>query len=145
MDTDKTSPATAPHPPIDITWRRGMQFEAGRPDGPKIQIDGDAKVAPSPVDTLLAALATCAATDVVLILEKARTPAAELRVRIEATRVTENPRRLAAAILHFMIRGTGITRDRAERAIDLSVNKYCSVRASLATDIPVTWDIDLRG
>src|SRR5687767_6065267 len=94
-----------PHTPIHIEWTGGMQFDAGRSGGPKIHIDGHAKAGPSPFDVLLVAIATCAATDVVEILEKQRMPAHALSVRIEATRVVGTPRRLASAVLHFVIRG----------------------------------------
>ena len=108
-----------------------------------MDIDWDGKTAPSPVDVLLAAIATCASSDVVIILGKQRTPARSLAVRVESTRVSSTPRRLASVNLHFTIRGAGIVADKAKRAIDLSVEKYCSVRSSLAADIPVTTTLDL--
>lgn len=135
--------STFAHVPIEVEWSGGQRFTAGRRDGPQISVDGDAKTAPSPVDVLLAALASCAATDVVIILEKQRTPPRSLAVRVESTRVSSTPRRLASAALHFIIRGAGITPDKAKRAVDLSVEKYCSVRSSLAADIAVTTEIDL--
>jgi putative redox protein len=93
---------------------------------------------------LLAAVAACAATDVVEIMKKQRTPLAALSVRVEATRVTPIPRRLASAVLHFSLRGAGITPEKAARAVGLSVTKYCSVRSSLIEDAPVTWTVDLQ-
>ena len=139
-----SSSDTFAHAPVEVEWLGGMQFDAGRPAGRKIRIDADnTDDAPGPVDTFLAALATCAATDVVTILEKQRTPATSLRIRVEATRVSGIPRRVASVILHFQIRGAGITAAKAERAVDLSVTKYCSVRSSLAADIPVKWTIEL--
>jgi putative redox protein len=92
---------------------------------------------------LLAAIAACAATDVVEIMRKQRTPLDALKVRVEATRISEIPRRLAAAVLHFTLQGTGITPEKAARAVELSVTKYCSVRSSLIADAPVTWTIEI--
>jgi putative redox protein len=132
-----------PHVPIVVTWTGGIEFDASREGGPRIHIDGDANQAPSPVDTLLAALASCAASDVVSILEKQRTPPARLQVRVESTRVTSTPRRLASVTLHFTIAGKGIEQAKANRVVELSVNKYCSVRSSLAPDIPITWTVEL--
>jgi putative redox protein len=130
--------------PVRIDWLGDLQFEAGRPDGPKVRIDANAQSAPSPVDMLLAAIGTCAATDVVEIMKKQRTPLEALTIRVEATRVPTIPRRLASAILHFSLRGAGITIEKATRAVELSVTKYCSVRSSLIEDAPVTWTIDLQ-
>ena len=137
------SAETIAHAPIEVQWVGGLGFEAGRPDGPKLRIDGDGQSAPSPFDTLLAAIATCASVDVVTILEKQRTPAKALWVRVEATRVQSTPRRLASAILHFSITAPGTTIEKATRAVELSVSKYCSVRSSLVADAAVTWKVEL--
>jgi putative redox protein len=133
-----------PHPTIEVDWLGASEFEAHRAGGPRIHIDGDSKAAPSPFDTLLAAIATCAATDVVSILAKQRTPVKTLRVAVEAQRVEATPRRLASAVLHFSITAPGSTAGKAARAVELSVSKYCSVRSSLLAEIPVTWTVELR-
>ena len=138
-----TSPTLA-HPPTEVEWVGGLKFDASRADGPKVRIDGDTHTAPSPFDMLLAAIATCAATDVVTIMEKQRTPLQGLHIQVEAQRVSDIPKRLASAILHFTLRGNGITPEKAARAVELSVTKYCSVRSSLIEDVPVTWTIDIK-
>jgi putative redox protein len=139
-----TPSATVPHPPIDVRWVGALAFEAGRPEGPKLRIDGDARTAASPFDVLLAAIATCASVDVVTILEKQRTPVQALEVRVEAERVEPIPRRLASAVLHFVITAPGTTREKATRAIELAVTKYCSVRSSLIADASVSWTVELK-
>ena len=108
-----------------------------------MRIDADAQSGPSPFDALLAAIASCAAVDVVTILAKQRTPVQALSVRVEATRVDATPRRLASAILHFTITAPGATVEKATRAVELSVTKYCSVRSSLITDAAVSWTVSL--
>lgn len=129
---------------IEVDWVGGSEFDAHRSGGPKLRVDGEAKSAPSPFDALLVALATCAATDVVTILEKQRTPPRALHVRVEARRVAATPRRLVSAVLHFAISAPGATGAKAERAVELAVTKYCSVRSSLIEDAEVTWTIDLK-
>jgi putative redox protein len=133
-----------PHAPVEVEWLGDSVFEAGRAAGPTVRIDGDANAAPSPFDVLLAAVATCAATDVVSILNKQRTPARALHVRVSAQRVEESPRRLCAAVLEFTIDAPGATAPKVARAVELSVTKYCSVRSSLRADVAVTWKIDLK-
>jgi putative redox protein len=113
-------------------------------DGPVVRIDGDSTTGPSPVDTLLGALAGCASSDVVDILAKRRTPVATLEVRVEARRANAVPRRVTHLLLKFRITGEGIEREHAERAIDLSINKYCSVRDSLDPDLPIEWTLALN-
>jgi len=132
------------HGPIEVDWVRGGEFDAHRPGGPKIRIDGDAKSGPSPFDILLAAVATCAATDIVAILAKQRTPAKSLHVTVQAQRVSATPRRLAAAKMHFAIAAPGTSAEKAARVVELAVTKYCSVRSSLIADAPVTWTVALE-
>jgi len=136
--------ATVAHAPIEVNWIGGSEFSAQRPGGPAIQLDGNAQSAPSPFDALLAALATCAATDVVAILAKQRTPVKSLQVRVEAQRVDATPRRLAAAVLHFAIAAPGASSAKVARAVQLSITRYCSVRSSLAPDAAVSWTIALE-
>ncbi len=142
--TDPTRAETISHPPMQVRWLADLQFEAARAGQPPIRIDGDAQAAPGPFDTFLAAIATCASVDVVTILGKQRTPPQSLEVRVEAQRVAGTPRRLASAVLHFKIHARGAALPQVERAVDLSINKYCSVRSSIAGEVPVTWKVELR-
>lgn len=143
-DTRESAPRTPPDNTILARWQGGRRFDFGRPDGPAVRVDGDAATGPSPVDTLLGALASCASVDVVDILAKRRTPVATLEVRVEAQRANSIPRRLTHVVLAFRITGEGIERDQAERAIDLSITKYCSVRDSLDPDLPIEWTLALN-
>jgi len=128
---------------VNVVWAGEGQFDGGRPGGPTIHLDSSAKTGPGMVDTLLCALASCVSVDVVDILAKRRTPVSSLGVNVKAERVDGTPKRLARATLNFEIAGAGIERVHAERAIELAVNKYCSVRDSLREDIPVDWTLSL--
>ncbi|MBK8250508.1 MAG: OsmC family protein [Gemmatimonadetes bacterium] len=130
---------------MHIAWNGEHRFDAGRPDGPTIRIDASAKTGPSPVDAVLTALGTCTAVDVVDILEKRRTPAASLTIDVKAARADATPKRLIGVLLTYTITGEGIDRANAERAIELSVTKYCSVRDSLDPNLPVRWQLILNG
>ena len=140
-----TNAPPAPKPPARVrtTWAGGQRFDSGRPGGPTARFDGTAETGQSPVDAVLSALASCVSIDVVEILAKRRTPVAGLTVDVVGKRVTTIPRRLESVTLEFHITGEGIEREQAERAIDLSITKYCSVRDSLARDIPVEWSVRL--
>ncbi|HET7552988.1 MAG TPA: OsmC family protein [Gemmatimonadaceae bacterium] len=136
--------STPPANTIFVQWQGGRNFDIGRQGGPVARVDGDAATGPSPVDTLLGALATCASVDVVDILAKRRTPVATFEVEVDAQRANGVPRRVTHVLLKFRITGEGIERDQAERAIDLSINKYCSVRDSLDPDLPIEWTLALN-
>ncbi|HEY5088235.1 MAG TPA: OsmC family protein [Gemmatimonadaceae bacterium] len=130
---------------VRVVWAGEGKFDGGRAGAPVIRLDTSAKTGPSPVDALLCALASCTAADVVDILVKRRTPVESLTIDVQAERVDGIPKRLARATLNFAITGAEIERIHAERAIDLAVNKYCSVRDSLRTDVPVDWTLTLNG
>jgi putative redox protein len=145
--TDATAPALAQTKAkpslIHVEWAGGHRFDAGRPDGPTARIDGDGETGQSPPETLLSALATCVSYDVVDILAKQRTPLASLKVDVVGERVDTIPRRYKAITLNFRIAGKGVEREQALRAIELAATKYCSVRDSLRSDIPVAWTLEI--
>jgi putative redox protein len=142
-----TPPAPAAGKPparVRVTWAGEGRFDAGRPDGPTVRLDSGAKTGPSPVDGLVASIAACTAVDVVDILAKRRTPVESLAIDAEGARFAGVPGRLTAVELVYRLRGAGIERVHAERAIELAVDKYCSVRSSLDPAIPVTWRLELE-
>lgn len=146
MSSTETKPS-APKPVVtrtEVTWRGERLFDAG-PAGRTHRIDANAKEAPGPVETLLNALATCASVDVIEIIGKRRTPVERLTVRIAGERRPEAPRRLRHVEIEYDIEGEGIEREHAERAIQLSFERYCSVAASLAPDIVAEARLTLNG
>lgn len=130
---------------ILVNWKSDRIFEAGREGRPAITLDGDGVTSPTPPDALLAALASCVSVDVVDILAKRRTPVEEYSVEILGERVDSIPRRFKHITINISITGQGIERGPAEHAIDLAVNKYCSVRDSLDPNIPIVWTLSLNG
>ena len=130
---------------VSVTWKGEERFDASRPGGPVAHLDGTGKTGQSPVDVLLSGLASCVSIDVVMILAKRRTPASRLEVAVTGNRADATPRRLVAVNLEFTIEGEGIERAQAVRAIDLGLNKYCSVHDSLASDIAYSWSLTLNG
>ena len=130
---------------VQLTWAGDHRFDAGRPGGPQVRIDASAKTGPSPVDALLIALGACTSVDVVDILAKRRTPVEALSIEVQGERKESVPRRVVKAHLVYRIDGAGIERAQAERAVELAVTKYCSVRDSLDPAIPVTWSVVLNG
>jgi putative redox protein len=130
---------------IRVDWVGGHRFDAGRPGGPTARIDGDGETGQSPIDTLLSALATCVSYDVIDILEKQRTPISSMEIDATGERVDTVPRRYKHITLNFRISGDGIDHAKALRAIELSANKYCSVRESLLKDIELDWSVEVGG
>ena len=128
--------------PIQIVWEGGKRYRGGPEGGPTLLMDGDREAGPSPVESLLISLASCSAIDVVEILEKRRTPVASLSVTADFSRAPSPPRRLTEIELKFLVE-TASELHHVQRAVDLSIDKYCSVASSLAPDTTLRWTVEL--
>jgi putative redox protein len=123
---------------VSLTWKEGLQFVGGAAGGPAAAVDGDNVSAPGPMLTLLLAAASCTASDVVIILKKMQVKLRDLRIDVAGVRRDEEPRRYVAIHFDYHLAGEGLDESKARRAIDLSIEKYCSVIHSLAPDIRIT-------
>jgi putative redox protein len=128
---------------VTLSWQQGLRFVGGAPEGPTATIDGDNSTAPGPMLTLLLAAASCSGSDVVVILEKMRVKLRELRIDVAGVRRDEEPRRYVAIHFDYHLAGEALDQVKARRAIDLSLEKYCSVIHSLAPDIGITYALTL--
>ena len=137
--------ASPPTTTVIATWTGGRRYDITRPGGPATRIDGSGETGTGPVDTLLGALAACSAIDVEDYLVKRRTPAEALTVTVTAERQAEHPRRVLSATLTFAIDGASIDVSHAARAVELSLERSCSVSASLATDLAITTRVVVNG
>jgi putative redox protein len=126
---------------VSVRWRDGLVFEGGPAGRPAVLVDGNSTAATSPVELLLVAAATCTAADIVGILEKMRVTLRVLEIAVRGTRREEQPRRYTAIHFDLTVSGEGADETKVRRAIDLSIEKYCSVLASLAPDTPVDYAV----
>jgi putative redox protein len=124
---------------VTLVWQQGLFFHGGEPGGPAILIDGDNAAGPGPMVTLLLAAASCTGSDVVAILQKMRVPFSNLSIEVSGIRREAEPRRYTAIHFEYRIGGAGVDPLKVRRAIDLSLEKYCSVVHSLAPDIAITY------
>lgn len=116
----------------------GLEFTGGGAgaEKPHALLDGNGRAAPSPVQALLLALVSCTGSDVVEIAKKMRVPLTSLEVTVEGDRNEDHPRRFNR--IRVVYRVTGVAeadRDKIRRALELSNDRYCSVRHSLRTDL----------
>lgn len=119
---------------VKLDWKGDLRFQAVMPDGTGFLMDSE-DAGPSPVQSLAASLAACAAMDVISILEKQRQKVTSYRVEIEYERPPAGtyPRPITSATVRHYIEGENISSAAVERAIELSDEKYCSVMATLRT------------
>lgn len=130
----------------EVTWQGGMRFSAdGRWVMDSTPEHGGTGTGPTPMETVLLALAGCTGMDVVSILRKMRAPLADLRIEVEAERAREHPRVFTAIHLRYHLNGEGLKPEQAVRAVGLSQEKYCSVSAMLRASARLTYEVVLNG
>ena len=124
-------------------------FEATAGSGGKLVVDGSPEVGGEgrgmrPMELLLSSVASCAAMDVIHILvNKQKEPLEHLRVEIEGERPDATPAPFTRMKLVFVVRGA-VDDAKLQRAVSLSVEKYCSARATLG-GVDVTWEARREG
>jgi putative redox protein len=128
---------------ITLEWQEELHFTGGEAGKPAIQIDGDNIIGPGPMLTLLLAAASCTGSDVVVVLKKMRVNLQRFSLDVAGTRREEEPRRYVSIHFTYRLAGEGLDETKARRAIDLSIEKYCSVLHTLAPDIKVSYDVAL--
>lgn len=111
-------------------------------DGP-IEIGGQDKGF-SPMQLVAAALGGCSSIDVLEILKKQRQEVERFRVRVEGERVDSTPRVFKALRIVFEIDGD-VDPKKAQRAVALSLETYCSVAKMLEKAATITCSLFVNG
>jgi putative redox protein len=115
----------------------GMRFVGITPDQQRVMIDGsqEAKTGMNPMELLLNAVGACAAFDISEMVRKRRLDLRSYRVELEGTRAEESPRYYTHIHAKHIFDAPGLTKEMAERFVDLGMNKYCSVASSLKAEM----------
>ncbi|MET3581714.1 putative redox protein [Mesorhizobium robiniae] len=98
---------------------------------------------PSPMELVLLGTGGCAAYDVVHILEKGREAVEDCVVELDADRAEVDPRVFTRIHMHFIVKGRALSPDKVRRAINLSIEKYCSASAMIAKTAEITHDFEV--
>jgi putative redox protein len=116
-----------------LRWSNELKFNVEVGEGRKIELNSadEMKRAFTPMELFLVALAGCTAMDVQWIMGRQRQKLDKLEISARGTRREEDPRYYERIDLEYSIAGQNIRKKAVERAIRLSQEKYCSVRAML--------------
>ena len=131
-----------------IKWVEDRTFIGESGSGHKIVLgtafgsDGGSP-GPSSMELVLIGLGGCSAYDVVHILEKGREAIEDVTVELEAERAQQDPKVFTRIHMHFVVKGRGLAAEKVERAIALSVEKYCSASAMIAKTATITHDFEV--
>ncbi len=124
-----------------VTLQENMAFE-GELEGHKIPIDADPSVGgenigPKPKGLSLTSLAGCTAMDVISILRKMKAEPEEFWVEAESELTEDHPKVFTGITITYYFRGGEVTREKAEKAVHLSHERYCGVSAMLSKAAPI--------
>lgn len=130
-----------------VKWLDNRVFVGQSGSGHAVVMDGppDAggqNLGPRPMEMLLLGLGGCASFDVVDILEKMRQPISGCETVLSAERAEEAPKVFTKIHLHFVIRGE-VDSAKAERAVKLSAEKYCSASIMLGKTAEMTHSFEI--
>jgi len=128
-----------------VTLKENMHF-VGELEGFEVPIEASAKhggtgKGPQPKAYTLTSLAGCTALDVISLLRKMRAEPAAFWVEAEAELSDEIPKVFTKITITYGFKGGAVTREKAEKAIQLSQEKYCGVSAMLRQIAPIDWRI----
>lgn len=132
-----------------IDWEQGLAFRA-RLDGFDFVIDGlpeagGKNLGPRPKGLTLVSLAGCTGMDVISILGKMKVKVEKFAVAVEALTAEEHPKKFLAIKVTYAFTGAGLTPEPLRKAIALSEEKYCGVRATLLPTVAISHEIILNG
>lgn len=97
----------------------------------------------SPMQMLLMGVGGCTAIDMIDILRKQRQPLVNLEIQVSGERGEEYPKPWKSMHVHYIFYGNGLDPKKVERAIDLSIEKYCGAHATVAGVAAMSHDYEI--
>lgn len=133
---------------ISMNWLNNMAFETNV-NGHKIILDASEEhdgqnLGPRPKAFMLVALGGCTGMDVVSILKKMRVDYKSLEIIVEGETNDEHPKKFLNMKVIYNFTGKNLPLDKFQKAVDLSLNKYCGVYASYKDSIVIDHIINIK-
>ncbi|WP_156854725.1 OsmC family protein [Oceanobacillus sp. AG] len=131
---------------LKMEWEGKRAFSGVTPSGYPFITDGLPEFGgegrgPTPMEMLLGTVIGCTGIDIISILEKMKLAPKAFHVKAKGDRSQSHPRRYKDIHLHYTVNGD-IPEDKLYRAIELSLNKYCSVVYSLNAEITASYSLN---
>ena len=128
---------------VNVKWKGGMRFLATTEEGHSVTMDagpdgGGEGLGFHPVELVLVGLGGCTGMDIVWILKRQRQELTGLEMNVTGTRREKDPRYYEHIQIEHTVRGRKLRESAVKRAIELSEQKYCSVRGILRPEVKVT-------
>ncbi len=131
-------------PEARIKYTDGLQFVGEADSGHAIVMDGDTGVGGRdtglrPMELLLLGIGGCSGMDVISILKKKRQDVTSFEIGVNGKKADEYPKKFTEIDVEYIIKGRNLSDEAVKRAIDLSMEKYCSVKATLEGTVRINY------
>lgn len=117
---------------ITTHWKGDLTFESDNPSGNFVKMDTtiegrDKRHGLSPKAMMLSSLAGCSALDVISILDKMNVEVDDFKIDVTGELTEEHPKYYHKVLVEYHFYGSNLNKKKCERAVELSVEKYCGV------------------
>ncbi|MFI1770669.1 OsmC family protein [Thalassobellus citreus] len=117
---------------ISTKWLGAMKFESTNPSGHNLFIDageenGGKGEGYRPKALMLSGLAGCSGLDVASLIKKMKLEVEDFKIDIDANLTEEHPKHYDKVTMSFHFYGNDLNEKKLQKAVDLSVEKYCGV------------------
>jgi putative redox protein len=137
---------------VSLEWEDGLSFAANTGSKHQIILDGSRDHGGDdsglrPMEALLSSLGSCTGMDLVTILRKKKCNPEKIKINLHGERAATHPHVFKTISMEYEIWGKDIKDRDIQWALDLSLNKYCSVAAMLkkCCNMNFKWRIHKKG
>lgn len=126
----------------------GFHLEAVNENGNTIHFDASPDIGGTnqgmrPMQVVLSALGSCSAIDIINILKKQKQELKDIKIIVTGEREKDAvPSLFVETHTHFKLYGK-LDKDKVQKAVSLSVEKYCSVAKTLEKTAKVTYSFEI--
>lgn len=119
-----------------VKWVDGFQFVGESGSGHAMVMDapsgsGSANTGMTPMEMLLVAVGGCSGMDIASVLKKKKLDVKDIEISVTGEKAEDYPQKYTSITLEFIVTGSNLPDTSVKKAIDLSMDKYCSVKATL--------------
>jgi putative redox protein len=132
-----------------VIWKERMSFIGSAESGFSIPLGTSPDVGGDndgfrPMELLAVGLAGCTAMDVISIMQKKKQEVTSFEVQVHADLAADHPHVFTRIVIEYILGGRNIERFAAERAVQLSAEKYCPAQAMFSKIAPIELKITIK-
>jgi putative redox protein len=94
---------------------------------------------PRPMELLLMGIGGCSGMDIVSILKKKREQVTDLDINVDGKMADDYPHKYTQIDIEYVVTGKNLSDEAVKRAVQISMDKYCSVKATLEGSAKITF------